>query len=57
MTAAVILLWASCLWSIARGVCCLILTASSWRRLAVLAVLAFAASCAHRPQENRRPPA
>lgn len=48
MTAAVILLWAGCLWSITRSVQFL-LTASPWRRLLVLAVLLLAASCAHKP--------
>ena len=40
MRAAVLLLWASCLYMLARSVLCLLLTASPWRRLAVLAVLA-----------------
>ena len=39
MRAAVLLLWASCLYMLARSVLCLLLTASPWRRLAVLAVL------------------
>lgn len=55
MAAAIVLLWAGCLYSIARSLLCLLLTASPWRRLAVLAVLALAARCAHRPQEWERP--
>lgn len=54
MTAAVIFLWAGCLWSIARDVLCLICTASPWRRLAVLAVLALALACCRSPEEMRR---
>lgn len=53
MTAAVILLWAGCLYTLARSVLCLLLTASPGRRLLVLAVLALALSCAHRPQRER----
>lgn len=52
MRAAVILLWAGCLWSIARDILCLIYTASPWRRLLVLVVAVLAASCAHKPQEH-----
>lgn len=52
MTAAVILLWAGCLWSIARSILCLLLTAAPWKRLAVLAVLLLARSCCHVPQEK-----
>ena len=37
MRAAILLLWASCLYMLARSVLCLLLTASPWRRLAVLA--------------------
>ena len=44
MRAAVLLLWASCLYMLARSVLCLLLTASPWRRLAVLAVLALSRS-------------
>lgn len=53
MTAAVILLWASCLWSIVRDVLCLIYTASPWRRLLVLAVAAAALACCRTPEEMR----
>lgn len=51
MRAAVILLWAGCLYILARGVCLLLWTASPLRRLVTLAVLALAASCAHKPKE------
>jgi len=54
MTAAVIFLWAGCLWSIARSVLRLICWASPWRQLLVLAVLALAASSAHRPRDRAR---
>lgn len=54
MTAAVILLWAGCLWSITRSVLSLLLTASPWRRLLVLAVLLLAVSCAHKPLPKTR---
>ena len=50
MTAAVILLWVSCLWSITRSVLCLIWTASPWRRMLVLAALALAVRYAHVPK-------
>lgn len=53
MRAAVILLWASCLWSIARSVCCLLWTAGPLRRLLVLAVLALAVLSAHQPRSER----
>ena len=56
MRTAVILLWAGCLWAIARGVCCLIWTASPWRRILTLAVLALAASCAHCPLKEKASP-
>lgn len=49
MTAAVILLWGCCLWSIVRSILSLLLTASPWRRLLMLAVLLLTASCAHKP--------
>lgn len=52
MTAAVIFLWAGCIWSIVQSVCCFLLTASLWRRLLVLAVLVLAASSCHVPQEK-----
>ena len=55
MRAAVVLLWAGCLWSIARGVLCLLLTASPWRRLVVLAVLALAASNLRTPRTSGKP--
>ena len=54
MTAAVIFLWASCLYSIARSVLCFLLAASPTKRLLVLVVLLLAASCAHKPQEQCR---
>lgn len=54
MRAAVLLLWASCLYMLARSVLCLLLTASPWRRLAVLAVLALALACCRSPEEMRR---
>lgn len=50
MRTAVILLWAGCLWAIARGVCCLIWTASPWRRMLTLAVMALAASSLRPPR-------
>ncbi len=50
MRTAVILLWASCLYNIARSVLCLIWAASPWRRLLVLTVLLLAGSCAHKPK-------
>lgn len=51
MRAAVLLLWASCLYIFARAVLCLIWAASPWRRLAVLAVLALAAATCRTPEE------
>lgn len=57
MGAAVLLLWAGCLYTIARSVLCLLFTASPWKRLMVLAVIALAVSRAHPPRENTRPPA
>ncbi len=57
MTAAVILLWASCLYNIVRSVLCLVWTASPLRRMLVLSVLALALFLAHKPQERTRPPA
>ena len=57
MRAAVVLLWASCLWSIARSLLYLLWSASPWRKLAVLTALALAASCRRRPaQRDRQPP-
>ena len=53
MGTALILLWAGCLWSICRGILCLLWAASPWRRMLMLAVLALALSCAHRPQRER----
>lgn len=53
MTTAVILLWAGCLWSIARDILCLICTASPWRRLLVLAVAATALAFHRSPEEMR----
>lgn len=49
MTAAVLLLWAGCLWSITRSLLRLLLSASLWRRLFTLAALALALLCAHKP--------
>ena len=54
MIAAVILLWAGCLWAIIRSVLFL-LTASPWRQLLVLAILLLAASCAHKPVPRIKP--
>lgn len=54
MTAAVLLLWGSCLWSLLRGVLCLILTASPLRRALVLAVAALALSSCRSPEEMRK---
>jgi len=55
MAAAVIFLWAGCLWSIARSVLRLIYWSSPWRQMLVLAALALAASSAHRPRSRTRP--
>lgn len=52
MRAAVLLLWASCLWAIARGVCWLLWAASPWHRLLTLAVLVLAASSCHIPRKR-----
>lgn len=52
MTTAVILLWAGCLWSIARSVLCLIWTANPWKRLLVLALLSLALSCCRSPRQR-----
>ncbi len=49
MRGAVILLWAGCLWLMFQDVLYLILAASPWRKLAVLAVMALAASSCHQP--------
>lgn len=54
MTAAVIFLWAGCLWSIARDILCLIYMDSPWRRLLTLAVLALALACRRTPEEMRK---
>ena len=54
MRAAVLLLWVSCLYTIFRAVLCLALTASPWRRLAVLAVLTTALAFRRSPEEMRR---
>ena len=53
MRAAVLLLWASCLYTMLRSVLCLLLTASPWRRLLVLAVVALALACCRSPEEMR----
>ena len=52
MRVAVLILWASCLYSIVRSVLDLIWTASVWRQVLVLAVLALAASSCHTPPEE-----
>ncbi|MCI9242949.1 MAG: hypothetical protein HFF43_06130 [Lawsonibacter sp.] len=52
MRAAVLLLWAGCLYAITRSVCCLLWMASPRRQLLTLAVLALAALSAHKPEEN-----
>ena len=57
MTTAVILLWAGCLWSIARGVLCLFLTAAPWRRILVLAAALLSLAACHTPDTQNRPPA
>ena len=54
MRAAVILLWTCCLWSICRGILCLIWAASPWRRALVLAVLVTALTCRRSPEEMRK---
>ena len=48
MRAAVILLWAGCLYTLARSVLCLLLAASPWRRMLVLAVISLALSSCHK---------
>ncbi len=52
MKTAVVLLWAGCLWAIARDILCLIYAASPWRRVLTLSILLLAVSCAHRPQRE-----
>ena len=54
MQAAVVFLWAGCLWSMVRGILHLVLAASLWRRLLVLVVLALTVSSAHQPRETSR---
>ena len=54
MRTAVILLWAGCLYSLARSILCLIWAASPWRRMLTLAVLALALACRRSPEEMRR---
>ena len=49
MRAAVLLLWAVCLFSISPGLRCLLLP-NPWRQCALLAALALAASHCHRPR-------
>lgn len=51
MRAAVLLLWASCLYVLARGILCLFWAASPWRRALTLAVLALALTCRRAPEE------
>ena len=55
MGTALVLLWAGCLYTLARSVLCLLLAASPWRRILVLAVLALTLLCAHPPQERGAP--
>ncbi len=55
MRAAVLLLWAGCLWSIVWALLSLIWAASPWRRILVLAVLALTLLCAHPPRERGAP--
>ena len=52
MTAAVILLWASCLWSIARSLLSFLLSASLQTRLLALALAALTLSSCHQPRER-----
>lgn len=54
MTAAVVFLWGSCLWSICRGILWLFWAASPWRRMLTLAVLALALACCRSPEEMRK---
>ena len=54
MGTALILLWASCLYMLARSILCLIWAASLWRRMLVLAVLALALACRRTPEEMRK---
>ncbi len=51
MRTAVLLLWAGCLYVLARGVLCLIWAASPWRRILTLAVLTLALACCRTPEE------
>ena len=57
MRTAVILIWAGCLWSIARGVLELLLTGSPGRKLLVLTAALLALSSSHTPNQTNRPPA
>lgn len=54
MGTAIVLLWASCLWSICRGILCLLWAASPWRRMLVLAVVVTALACCRSPEEMRK---
>ena len=54
MRTAVVLLWTGCLYTIFRAALGFVLTASPWRRLAVLAVLALTLACCRSPEEMRR---
>ncbi len=54
MRAAVLLLWASCLYVLARGILCLFWAASPWRRALTLAVLLLALICCRSPEEMRK---
>lgn len=52
MTAAVILLWTSCLWSIVRSVLRFLWTASAGQQAAALALIALTLSCCHEPRKK-----
>lgn len=54
MRAAVILLWASCLYMLVRLILYLIWMASPLRRALTLAVLALALICRRSPEEMRK---
>lgn len=54
MRTAAILLWAGCLYSLARSILCLIWAASPWRRMLMLAVLVLALVCRRTPEEMRK---
>ena len=52
MRAAVLLLWAGCLWSIVRSVLWLVWTTNPWKRLLVLALLSLALSSCRSPKQR-----